>query len=85
MWMPYTNNDKPDLFATTGDYLRIWELKGNSVVNRCVLNSVCISFTYSLIPAHFITFYHIFFNSKLLDVIIMHRFPPLIGTLPIQI
>lgn len=41
MWMPYVETDKPDLFATTGDFLRIWELKGGSVVNRCVLNSVC--------------------------------------------
>ncbi|KAH7816275.1 putative WD40 repeat protein [Monocercomonoides exilis] len=39
MWMPYTQSDKPDLFATTGDFLRIWELKGSSVVNKCVLNS----------------------------------------------
>lgn len=40
MWMPYGQSDRPDLFATTGDYLRIWELKGSSVVNRCILNSV---------------------------------------------
>lgn len=41
MWMPYKGTDKADLFATTGDVLRIWEMKDSGPVNRCVLNSVC--------------------------------------------
>ena len=44
MWMPYQNSDKPDLFATTGDFLRIWEWKKGSVISKSVLNSVCSSF-----------------------------------------
>jgi hypothetical protein len=42
MWMPYKESDKPDLFASTGDVLRIWEMRGNSIVSRCALNSVCL-------------------------------------------
>jgi len=28
-----------DLLATTGDYLRLWEVKGDTVDNRCLLNN----------------------------------------------
>ena len=41
MWMPYSGTDKPDLFASTGDLLRIWEMKDGVAVNRCSLKSVC--------------------------------------------
>lgn len=40
MWMPYSETDKADLFASTGDALRIWEMKDGTAVNRCTLNSV---------------------------------------------
>lgn len=63
MWMPYCNTDKPDLFATTGDFLRIWELKGSSVINRCVLNSVCqiklFSFSIIFSPSYILLFLYV--------------------------
>lgn len=31
MWMPYPRNDKSDLLATSGDVLRIWEVKDKKV------------------------------------------------------
>ncbi|KAI8919044.1 hypothetical protein PhCBS80983_g01871 [Powellomyces hirtus] len=29
MWAPYKGSNSPDLFATTGDFLKIWELRPN--------------------------------------------------------
>ncbi|KAK2952799.1 putative WD40 repeat protein [Blattamonas nauphoetae] len=39
MWMPYKDEDKPDLFATTGDYLRIWEVRDDNIQCKSRLNS----------------------------------------------
>eukprot|EP00126_Sphaerothecum_destruens_P007633 Sdes_comp19925_c0_seq2m12361 len=39
MWIPDKNGSMPDLLATTGDYLRIWEVKSNSVEQKCLLNN----------------------------------------------
>ena len=85
MWMPYHNSDKPDLFATTGDFLRIWELKGGSVISRSVLNSVCTLFQKRCCSFDFfILFLAIFsFSSKLPEVQQMHRSLHLIGIFPI--
>lgn len=39
MWMPSENTQAPDLLASSGDYLRLWQMDGNNV---SVLNNVCI-------------------------------------------
>ena len=86
MWMPYHNSDKPDLFATTGDFLRIWELKGGSVISKSVLNSVCALFTeLSCSSIFFILFLHMHsFFSKPLEAQQMHHSLHSIGIFPIQ-
>eukprot|EP00042_Codosiga_hollandica_P014796 m.34498 g.34498 ORF g.34498 m.34498 type:complete len:337 (+) comp43566_c0_seq1:79-1089(+) len=40
LWMPQAEGPQPDLFATTGDYLRIWKVAddGKTVGMECVLN-----------------------------------------------
>lgn len=38
MWMPSENTLTPDLLATSGDYLRLWQIDGTNV---SVLNNVC--------------------------------------------
>jgi WD repeat-containing protein 68 len=40
MWLPDTSTSKPDLLATTGDYLRIWQVKEKSIELKCCLNNV---------------------------------------------
>jgi WD repeat-containing protein 68 len=40
-WMPDLNSGRPDILATTGDYLRIWENGTNGVKEKYTLNSVC--------------------------------------------
>ncbi|KAH7827806.1 putative WD40 repeat protein [Monocercomonoides exilis] len=46
MWMPYANSDKPDFFACTGDYLRIYEMKSNGIELRSCLNSQTLGSDY---------------------------------------
>ena len=85
MWMPYQNSDKPDLFATTGDFLRIWELKNGSVVSKSVLNSVCHSLLnsslYVFMSVIFYNFLLFCFSSKHPEVHITHHSLHLIGML----
>ena len=41
MWIPDQNGAKPDLLATTGDYLRLWKVTDNKSVSlECLLNNV---------------------------------------------
>jgi WD repeat-containing protein 68 len=44
MWSPCTSSDKPDLLATTGDALRIWNITGTEIKEKSKLNSVCFFF-----------------------------------------
>jgi len=40
MWIPDIQGRHPDLFATSGDYLRLWEVKNNKDgALKCVLNN----------------------------------------------
>lgn len=41
MWIPDLSNSRPDLLATTGDYLRIWRMAddGKSASMECLLNN----------------------------------------------
>jgi len=40
MWVPDKNGSLPDLLATSGDFLRIWEVSSDDVVsNKCLLNN----------------------------------------------
>lgn len=34
------NSSKPDLLASSGDYLRIWNVGTKNVEQKCVLNNV---------------------------------------------
>jgi WD repeat-containing protein 68 len=41
MWIPDKNSTKPDLLATTGDYLRIWQVgDDNKITLKSLLNNV---------------------------------------------
>jgi WD repeat-containing protein 68 len=40
MWSPCTSSDKPDLLATTGDALRIWNVTDTEIKEKSKLNSV---------------------------------------------
>jgi WD repeat-containing protein 68 len=41
MWIPDKEGAKPDLIATTGDYLRLWEVNANNEIkSKCLLNNV---------------------------------------------
>jgi len=46
MWYPDRNGNAPDLMATTGDYLRLWEVKPDKtkVELKCLLNNNKTSF-----------------------------------------
>eukprot|EP01113_Clastostelium_recurvatum_P045757 TRINITY_DN7912_c0_g1_i1.p1 TRINITY_DN7912_c0_g1~~TRINITY_DN7912_c0_g1_i1.p1 ORF type:complete len:327 (+),score=82.95 TRINITY_DN7912_c0_g1_i1:126-1106(+) len=39
MWMPDRKGDRPDLVATTGDYLRIWEVMDDGIQMKSLLNN----------------------------------------------
>jgi len=40
MWIPDQNGTRPDLLATTGDYLRLWKVTDNKTVSlECLLNN----------------------------------------------
>ena len=48
MWIPDKTGSKEDLVATTGDYLRLWNVRDDggpngtgSVKQKCLLNNVC--------------------------------------------
>lgn len=42
MWIPDQNGSSRDLLATTGDYLRLWNVHDNKSVRlECLLNNVC--------------------------------------------
>lgn len=43
MFMPDKEGAQPDLLATTGDYLRIWQLKETGVELVKLLNNVSLS------------------------------------------
>lgn len=45
-WAPYTKTDKPDLLATTGDALRIWEVTESGIKTRSTLNSQTLGSKY---------------------------------------
>lgn len=38
MWIPEKENITDDIFATTGDFLRIWNVKEDKIVNNSLLN-----------------------------------------------
>ena len=40
MWIPDKVGNQPDLLATTGDYLRLWEVSGNEMKQKALLNNV---------------------------------------------
>lgn len=41
MWMPDPNGSRRDLLATTGDYLRLWQVTDNKSIRlECLLNNV---------------------------------------------
>lgn len=40
MWIPDLDDQRPDLVATTGDYLRIWRVGENKTKLECLLNNV---------------------------------------------
>lgn len=41
MWIPDKEGTRPDLLATTGDYLRLWEVTGSGEIkSKCLLNNV---------------------------------------------
>ena len=40
MWMPDQTGNRRDLLATTGDYLRLWNVEGKSVRLEALLNNV---------------------------------------------
>jgi WD repeat-containing protein 68 len=45
MWIPDKSTQRADLIATTGDYLRIWEVSGDDKVNlKALLNNVLLGF-----------------------------------------
>ena len=37
----------PDLLATSGDYLRIWQVSDNEARQECLLNNVSVGVLYS--------------------------------------
>eukprot|EP01103_Thecamoeba_quadrilineata_P002258 TRINITY_DN12245_c0_g1_i1.p1 TRINITY_DN12245_c0_g1~~TRINITY_DN12245_c0_g1_i1.p1 ORF type:complete len:327 (+),score=36.42 TRINITY_DN12245_c0_g1_i1:75-1055(+) len=39
MWLPDKSCTHPDLLATTGDYLRLWEVGENGIQSKCLLNN----------------------------------------------
>eukprot|EP00049_Salpingoeca_infusionum_P018149 m.355957 g.355957 ORF g.355957 m.355957 type:complete len:333 (+) comp17395_c0_seq1:315-1313(+) len=39
MWMPEESDERPDLLATTGDYLRIWKVEEESTKMESLLNN----------------------------------------------
>jgi WD repeat-containing protein 68 len=43
MWAPTTKPEFPDLIASTGDSLRIWEVSEDGIKTKCTLNSVYFS------------------------------------------
>lgn len=44
-WLPSKSTSHKDLLATTGDYLRVWEVKGDEVAVKHLYNSVCPNLT----------------------------------------
>jgi len=40
MWVPDKVGTHSDLLATTGDYLRLWEVGDNGIEQKCLLNNV---------------------------------------------
>ena len=41
MWIPDPNGSRRDLLATTGDYLRLWQITDNKSIRlECLLNNV---------------------------------------------
>ena len=40
MWRPDEHGTEKDQLATTGDYLRLWDVTPNGVVQKCVFNNV---------------------------------------------
>ncbi|KAI9146444.1 DDB1 and CUL4-associated factor 7 [Paraphysoderma sedebokerense] len=41
LWSPEKSNQNSNMFATTGDYLRIWDFKDSSrIENKCRLNNI---------------------------------------------
>jgi hypothetical protein len=44
MWVPDRTGSRPDLMATTADYLRIWEVNDDGVKLKSLLNNVCLIF-----------------------------------------
>ena len=46
MWIPDQNGTRRDLLATTGDYLRLWNVNDNKSVRlECLLNNVRVLFS----------------------------------------
>lgn len=50
MFIPDKECVHPDLIATTGDYLRIWQVKEDEVQLLKLLNNVCLYHMKLLIP-----------------------------------
>jgi WD repeat-containing protein 68 len=40
MWYPDTSTGAPDLLATSGDYLRLWQVGPTGVTKKCDLNNI---------------------------------------------
>jgi len=40
MFLPSKNTALPDMIATTGDYLRLWNVAESGVTQKCLLNNV---------------------------------------------
>ncbi len=41
-WYPSSSTSANDLLATSGDYLRLWQVRENEIVKQNVFNAVCI-------------------------------------------
>lgn len=49
MFNPDTATTSPDLIATSGDYLRLWQIgANNTVTKKCDLNNVSVKLFYNL-------------------------------------
>lgn len=60
MWLPSTNTHQPDLLATTGDYLRLWEPDSNKTGGEFKLK-VCLN-NVRLFCTAYVAFQKIFYS-----------------------
>lgn len=67
-WIPDRVGDKPDLLGTAGDYLRLWEMKGDKLEPRATLTGVSSFLILStILYTHSLFLFLLCFNISIID------------------